>query len=114
MIPVALLAVIASQTISVSPATVRFGHEQTVKGKDWPVIEFCRRTVRLKLESPQNAFKIGTAKVKADGTFRRRWTPRRAKVGAGRWKLVVRMHCESGKDGSTVTVKRSRSIRIRS
>ena len=31
MIPVALLAVIASQTISVSPATVRFGHEQTVR-----------------------------------------------------------------------------------
>jgi hypothetical protein len=115
MFHVAVLAVVASQTISVSPATVRFNHVQTVEGKDWPVIEFCQRTVRLRLESSsQNAFKIGTAKVKADGTFRRRWTPRRSKVGAGRWKLVVRMHCESGKDGSTVTVKRSRPIRIRS
>ena len=113
MFHVAVLAVVASQTISVSPASVRFDHVQTVKGKDWPVIEFCSRTVRLRLESPQNELKIGTAKVKTDGTFRRRWTPRRAKVGAGRWRLVVRMHCESGEDGSTVTVKRSRIIRIR-
>jgi hypothetical protein len=114
MFHIAVLAVVASQTISVSPATVRFNHLQTVTGKDWPVIEFCQRKVRLRLESPQNAFKIGTAEVKADGTFRRRWRPRRSKVGAGRWKLVVRMHCESGQDGSTVTVKRSRAIRIRS
>ena len=113
MIHVAVLAVVASQTINVSPASVRFDHVQTVRGADWPVIEFCSRTVRLRLESPQNEFKIGTAKVKADGTFRRRWTPRRSKVGAGRWRLVVRMHCESGEHGSTVTVKRSRIIRIR-
>ena len=59
MFHVAVLAVVASQTISVSPASVRFDHVQTVKGKDWPVIEFCSRTVRLRLESPQSEFKIG-------------------------------------------------------
>ena len=113
MFSVALLAVIASQTISVAPATVRFGHEQTVKGKDWPVIEFCQRKVRLQLESDQNVFKIGSANVRTNGRFTRRWTPRRAKVGAGRWRLVVRMRCESGRDGSPIIVKRSRAIRIR-
>jgi hypothetical protein len=113
MFHIAVLAVLASQTISVAPATVRFNHLQTVEGKDWPVIEFCERKVRLKLESGQNELKIGTAKVRTDGTFTRRWRPRASKVGAGRWKLVVRMRCESGQDGSANFIKRSRTIRIR-
>jgi hypothetical protein len=50
--------------------------------------------------------------VRTDGTFRRRWTPRRSRVGAGRWRLVVRMRCESGQDGSPVIVRKSRAIRI--
>jgi hypothetical protein len=103
----------AAERITVTPTTVRFGHLQTVTGKGWPVIEFCERRVRLSLESDQNVFKIGRARVKTNGRFRRSWTPRRARVGAGRWRLVVRMRCESGNDGSTVIVRRSRAIRIR-
>jgi hypothetical protein len=104
---------LAAQSITVSPTTVRFGHLQTVAGKDWPVIEFCERRVRLSLESDQNAFRIGRARVDENGRFRRRWTPLRSKVGAGRWRLVVRMRCESGQDGSPIIVRRSRAVRIR-
>ena len=56
-----------------------------VKGKGWPVIEFCSRTVRLSLRSDQNAFRIGTTRVGDRGRLRFEWVPRRAKVGAGRW-----------------------------
>ena len=66
------------------------------------MIEFCSRTVRLSLRSDQNAFRIGTVRVRDSGRFRFEWVPRRAKVGAGRWRLVARMRCESGKDGSPV------------
>ena len=51
--------------------------------------------MRLQLESDQNVFKIGSANVRTNGRFTRRWTPRRAKVGA------------------PIIVKRSRAIRIR-
>jgi hypothetical protein len=103
---------LAAQRIAVSPASVRFNHLQTVTGTGWPVIEFCQRRVRLSLESAQNVFKIGTAEVRTNGGFSRRWRPRASRVGAGRWKLVVRMRCESGQDGSPIVVRRSKAIRI--
>ena len=34
-------------------------------------------------------------------------------IGAGRWRVVARMRCESGKDGSVVPVRRSAPLRIR-
>jgi hypothetical protein len=100
--------------VSATPSSVRFGHVQTVSGHQWPVIEFCRRTVRLTLRSAQNAVDLGTARVRDNGTFTRRWTPRRSQVGAGAWKVVVRLRCESGKDGSTRFVRRSVPVTIRS
>jgi hypothetical protein len=103
----------AKQSITASPNPVHFGETLVVKGKGWPVIEFCSRTVRLSLRSDQNAFRIGTARVGDRGRFRFEWIPRRNKVGAGRWQLVARVHCESGKDGSPVPVKASVPIRIR-
>ena len=36
-----------------------------------------------------------------------------AGVGAGDWRLVARLRCESGDDGSAVFVRRSKRIRIR-
>jgi hypothetical protein len=99
--------------ISASPNPISFGKTQTIKGKHWPVIEFCKKRVRLTLQSSQNQFFVGHATIKSNGSFVRRWVPKQSKVGAGRWKLVARLRCESGKDGSTNFVKRSVQIRIR-
>jgi hypothetical protein len=103
----------ARQSVSASPNPIHYGQPLIVKGKGWPVIEFCSRTVRLSLRSDQNAFRIGKARVGEGGRFRFRWVPHRARVGAGRWTLVARMRCESGKDGSPVPTTASTKIRIR-
>ena len=102
----------AKQSISASPNPVHFGEKLTVTGKGWPVIEFCTRTVRLSLRSDQNALHIGSTRVGDRGRLRFEWIPRRSKVGAGRWTLRARMNCESGKDGSTVSVRASLKLRI--
>jgi hypothetical protein len=103
----------AKQSIAASPNHFHFGETLVVTGKGWPVIEFCSRTVRLSLRSDQNSFRIGTGRVGDRGRFRFHWIPRRAKVGAGRWTLVARMRCESGKDGSPVPTRASVPLRIR-
>lgn len=103
----------AKQSITASPNPVEFGQTLVVTGKGWPVIEFCSRTVRLSLRSDQNAFRIGLIRVNDRGRFRFEWIPRRSRVGPGRWKLVARMRCESGRDGSVVWARASVSLRIR-
>ena len=103
----------AKQSIAASPNPVEFGQTLVVTGKGWPVIEFCSRTVRLSLRSDQNAFRIGLVRVGDRGRFRFECIPRRTKVGPGRWQLVARMRCESGKDGSVVWARASVSLRIR-
>ena len=114
----ALLALVAAapasakQSISASPNPVHFGEQLVITGKGWPVIEFCSRTVRLSLRSDQNALHIGATRVGNRGRLRFEWTPRRSKVGAGRWTLRARMNCESGNDGSTVPVRASLKLRI--
>lgn len=99
--------------LSATPNPVAFGRPLTIAGQGWPVIEFCERRVRLSLRSPQNSLALGSARVGLRGGFRRAWTPRRAAIGAGRWRLVARMRCESGRDGSAVPVVRSLTLRIR-
>ncbi len=103
----------AKRSVSAAPYPVHFGQTLVVKGRGWPVIEFCSRTVRLSLRSDQNAFRVGSVRVGDRGRFRFEWIPRRAKVGAGDWKLVARMRCESGKDGSPVAMTASAPVRIR-
>jgi hypothetical protein len=103
----------AAPRLTATPSTVRFGHTLTIRGTGWPVIEFCRRRVRLSLQSDQNAFRIATVDVRTSGRFVRRWVPRRSRVGAGTWRLVARMRCESGEDGSPVWVRRQVRVRIR-
>src|SRR5688500_7081877 len=66
----------AKQSVSARPDPVGFGDTLIVRGKGWPVIEFCSRTVRISLRSDQNAFRIGTVRVKLNGRFRFEWTPR--------------------------------------
>jgi hypothetical protein len=104
---------VAATTLTATPNPVRLGRVVTVRGRGWPVIEFCVRRVRISLQSAQNASVLGFAPVRASGRFRFRWTPRRAQVGAGAWRVVARMRCESGKDGSTVFVRRAVPLRIR-
>lgn len=99
-------------TLSRSPNPVGFGQTLTVRGRHWPVIEFCRRTVRIRLRSAQNAVRLGTAHVRASGRWRFTYNVRRSEVGAGRWKLVARLPCESGEDGSPNPVVRRRRLTI--
>ena len=71
-------------TLTAAPNPVNFGQTVVIKGRRWPVIEFCSRTVRLSLRSAQNGFPLGTKRVRRNGRFRFEWVPRRAKVGPGR------------------------------
>jgi len=103
----------AKQSISVSPNPVSFGQTLTIRGKGWPVIEFCSRAVRLSLRSDQNAFRIGKVRTRTNGRFKFEFVPRRSKVGAGRWRVVARMRCESGENGSTIFTRASAPVRIR-
>ena len=113
----AVLAVLApaaqaAQTITPTPKTVDRGDIQTVRGRGWPVIEFCSRTIRVSVRSAQNSAPIAQRHVRANGRFSFRWIPRNKNIDAGRWRLVARMRCESGKDGSTVFVRASTRITI--
>ena len=99
--------------ITADPVKVDHDAIQTVRGRSWPVIEFCSRTVRVSVRSAQNSVPIAQRHVSDTGRFRFRWTPDNKNVGPGRWRLVARMRCESGKDGSTVIVKASTLIRVR-
>jgi hypothetical protein len=98
--------------VTADPVKVHSNAVQTVRGRNWPVIEFCSRTVRVSVRSPQNSVAIAQRHVSDTGRFRFRWSPQNKNVGPGRWRLVARMRCESGKDGSTNIVRASRLIRV--
>jgi hypothetical protein len=98
--------------LSLSPRTVPLDHVVTIRGREWPVIEFCSRRVRLRLESDQNAVLIGFVRIRDNGRFTRRWTPESGKIGPGRWRIVARLRCESGQDGSPNFITRTRKLRI--
>ena len=100
------------QSITASPKTVKRADVQTVRGRGWPVIEFCSRTIRVAVRSPQNLVPIAQRRVGTTGRFSFRWSPKNKNVGKGNWRLVARMRCESGKDGSTVFVRASTRITI--
>ncbi len=84
----------------------------TIRGREWPVIEFCTRRVRLRLESDQNAVLIGFVRIRDNGRFTRRWTPENGEIGPGRWRIVARLRCESGEDGSPNFITRRRALRV--
>ena len=98
--------------LTARPNPVHFGETVTIKGRAWPIIEFCRRRVRLSLVSDQNAFVIGFSHISDRGRFTRRWTPRRSEVGAGRWRVVARLRCETGEDGKPNFIRRRAPLRI--
>jgi len=102
----------AVQTITASPKTVKRTDIQTVRGRGWPVIEFCSRTVRVFVRSAQNSAPIAQRHIRDDGRFGFRWIPKNRNIGRGDWRLVARMRCESGKDGSTFFVRASTRITI--
>ena len=98
--------------LSLSPRTVQLEHVVAIRGREWPVIEFCMRRVRLRLESDQNAVLIGFVRIRDNGRFVRKWTPESASVGPGRWRVVARLRCESGEDGSPNFITRRKNLRI--
>jgi hypothetical protein len=101
-----------SQSISATPKTVKRTDIQTVRGRGWPVIEFCSRTVRVFVRTAQNSAPIAQRHIRANGRFSFRWIPKNKNIGKGDWRLVARMRCQSGKDGSTIFVRASTRITI--
>ena len=102
----------AAPSISADPVRVDQTDVQTVRWRDWPVIEFCSRTIRVSVRSAQNSAPIAQRHVSDSGRFSFRWIPKNKNIAPGRWRLVARMRCESGKDGSTNFVRASRLIRV--
>jgi len=102
----------AAQSISADPVRVDRADAQTVRGRGWPVIEFCSRTVRVSVVSAQNSAPIAQRHVSDTGRFSFRWIPDNKNVAPGRWRLVAKMRCESGRDGSTFFTRASRLIRV--
>jgi hypothetical protein len=98
--------------LTVSPKSVDAGERVTIRGRNWPVIEFCERRVRLSLRSDQNRVKLGTVRVKDTRRFVKRFKPSDSGVGAGDWRVVAVLRCESGKDGSPNPIRRSRPLTI--
>ena len=111
----AAVATAATGDPRITADPVRVDHDaiQTVRGRNWPVIEFCSRTVRVSVRSAQNSAPIAQRHVRDTGRFRFRWIPDNKNIGPGRWRLVARMRCESGKDGSTVFVRERTIVRVR-
>jgi hypothetical protein len=64
------------------------------------------------VRSAQNSAPIAQRHIRANGRFTFRWIPRNKNIGRGSWRLVARMRCESGKDGSTIFLTRRTSITI--
>jgi hypothetical protein len=102
----------AAQRITAAPQTIKRTDTQTVRGRGWPVIEFCSRTVRVSVRSAQNSAPIAQRHIRDTGRFTFRWIPKNKNIGKGTWRLVARMRCESGKDGSTFFVRASTRITI--
>ena len=109
---VALAMVPGPPFLSVEPNRVHLGEQVVIRGSQWPVIEFCRRSVRLRLESDQNAVLIGLTRIRDNGRFRRTFVPRRGEIGTGTWRVVARLRCESGEDGSPNFITRRKTLRI--
>ena len=102
----------AAQHITATPKTVKRTAIQTVRGGGWPVIEFCSRTIRVFVKSPQNVAPIAQRHIGDNGRFTFRWVPKNKNIGSGDWTLVAKMRCESGDDGSTRFVRATTPITI--
>ena len=107
----ATAAPVGAPFLKVTPKRIHLGETTLISGSQWPVIEFCKPRVRLRLESAQNAVLIGFTR-KDNGHFTRRFTPKKGKIGPGRWRIVARLRCESGEDGSANFITRKRKLRI--
>jgi hypothetical protein len=49
---------------------------------------------------------------KGTGKFTRHFAPRKGKIGTGTWRVVARLRCESGEDGSMNFITRKRKLRV--
>ena len=96
--------------LSASPNPVEVGETLVIRGRQWPVIEFCSRRVRLSLRSDQNEVLIGFKRIRGNGRFRRDFVVNG--VGSGRWRVFARLRCESGEDGSPNFIRRRVPIRV--
>jgi hypothetical protein len=95
-------------TLRVTPRAVSAGSPVVIRGRHWPVIEFCRPRVTVTMEHRL----VGRIPPRPeDGSFVLRWTIP-ASVPAGRHTIRARQRCESGRDGQAVFVTRATSLRV--
>ena len=105
-------------SVTASPKTVSGGQTVTLRGSGWGVIEFCKPHVTLSLRRspPLTALVIANVSLrtapKTSGTFGASWTVPRT-VHSGLRTIIATQHCESGKNGATVLITRSTTIRVR-
>ena len=105
-------------SVTASPKTVSRGQRVTFGGSGWGVIEFCKPQVSLSLRRspPLGPLAIANVKLrtapKTSGTFGTSWTVPRT-VHSGLRTIFATQHCESGKNGATVLITRSTTIRVR-
>jgi hypothetical protein len=95
-------------TLRVTPRAASAGSPVVIRGRHWPVIEFCRPRVTVTMEHRL----VGRIRPRPeDGSFARRWTVP-ASVPAGRHTIRATQRCESGRDGHAVFVTRATSLRV--
>ena len=83
-----------------------------MRGSGWPVIEFCSRTIRVFVKSPQNVAPIAQRHMTDNGRFAFRWVPKNKNIGRGNWTLVADA-LRVGDDGSTHFVRATTHITIK-
>jgi hypothetical protein len=105
-------------SVTATPKAISRGQTLTLGGSGWGVIEYCkpRVTLTLKRAAPLHDLAIATVNLRTDplrrGTFSASWVVP-ASVHSGRRTIVATQRCESGKNGRTILVTRSTSLRVR-
>lgn len=95
-------------TLRVTPRAGSAGSAVVIRGRHWPVIEFCRPRVTVTMEHRL----VGRIRPQPEeGSFALRWTVP-ASVPAGRHTIRATQRCESGRDGHAVFVTRATSLRV--
>ena len=95
-------------TLRVTPRAASAGSAVVIRGRHWPVIEFCRPRVTVTIDHRL----IGRIRPRPeDGSFALRWTVP-STVPAGRHTIRATQRCESGRNGHAVFVTRATSLRV--
>ena len=102
----------AAPSVSAAPKPIAFGEILTITGKGWPVIEVLQPDGPPVAQEPAERVPDRHRPHAPRRAHPAPLDPRRSEVGAGQWRLVARMRCESGNDGSPIIQRASTRLRI--